>query len=131
MSQSTLSTSVSGQPPGENTWIWLIKIATGPLLVIVLALHFGVNHYLGSMSSGLMTYDDIIAYYQNPLIPTIEIVFLITVVTHSLIGLRGIILDMNPSRKVLTIVTWLMVILGVLSVGYGIWLAMAIASQGS
>ena len=131
MSQSTLSTSVSGQRPGENTWIWLIKIATGPLLVIVLALHFGVNHYLGSMSSGLMTYDDIIAYYQNPLIPTIEIVFLITVVTHSLIGLRGIILDMNPSRKVLTIVTWLMVILGVLSVGYGIWLAMAIASQGS
>ena len=133
MSQSTLSNPVSrsGPRPGENTWIWLIKIATGPLLLIVLALHFGVNHYLGSMSSGLMTYDDVIAYYQNPIIPTIEIVFLITVVTHCLIGLRGIILDMNPSRKVLNIVTWLMVILGVFSVGYGVWLALAIASQGS
>jgi succinate dehydrogenase / fumarate reductase membrane anchor subunit len=131
MSQSTLSSPVSGRRPGENTWIWLIKIATGPLLVLVIGLHFAVNHYLGSMSSGLMTYEDIIAYYQNPIIPIVEIVFLVTVVTHCLIGLRGIILDMNPSRGVLKIVTWLMVILGVFSVGYGVWLALAIASQGS
>jgi succinate dehydrogenase hydrophobic anchor subunit len=131
MSQSTLSSPVSGRRPGENTWIWLIKIATGPLLVLVIGLHFAVNHYMGSMSSGLMTYEDVIAYYQNPIIPIIEIVFLATVVTHCLIGLRGIILDMNPSRNVLNIVTWLMVILGVFSVGYGVWLAFAIASQGS
>jgi succinate dehydrogenase / fumarate reductase membrane anchor subunit len=131
MSQTTLSSPVSGRRPGENTWIWLIKIATGPLLVLVIGLHFAVNHYMGSMSSGLMTYEDVIAYYQNPIIPIIEIVFLATVVTHSLIGLRGIILDMNPSRSVLNIVTWLMVILGVFSVGYGVWLALAIASQGS
>ena len=131
MSQTTLSSAGSAPRPGENTWIWLIKIATGPLLVLVIGLHFAVNHYLGSMSSGLMTYDDIIAYYQNPIVPIIEIVFLVTVVTHCLIGLRGIILDMNPSRSVLKIVTWLMVILGVFSVGYGVWLAFAIASQGS
>ena len=133
MSQSTLSSPVpsSGRRPSENTWIWLIKIVTGPLLVLLIGLHFAVNHYMGSMSSGLMTYDDIIAYYQNPIIPIIEIVFLATVVTHCLIGLRGIVLDMNPSRSVLKIVTWLMVILGVFSVGYGIWLAFAIASQGS
>jgi len=131
MSQSTISTPVSGPRPGENTWIWLIKIVTGPLLVLVIALHFIVNHYLGSLASGLMTRGDVIAYYQSPIVITIEIVFLVTVVTHSLIGLRGIILDMNPSRRVLNILTWLFVILGVFSVGYGIWLALAIASQGS
>ncbi len=131
MSQTTLTSPSAGRRPGENTWIWLIKIATGPLLVLVIILHFAVNHYMGSMSSGLMTYNDIIAYYQNPIIPTIEIVFLATVVTHCLIGLRGIVIDMNPSRKVLNTVTWLLVILGVFSVGYGIWLALAIASQGS
>jgi succinate dehydrogenase hydrophobic anchor subunit len=131
MSQSTFSSPVSGPRPGENTWIWLIKIVTGPLLVIVLGLHFIVNHYLGSMSSGLMTYDDVIRYFQNPLIPAIEILFLVTVVTHSLIGLRGIVLDMNPSRSILRLITWLLVILGVSSVGYGIWLALTIASMGS
>jgi succinate dehydrogenase / fumarate reductase membrane anchor subunit len=131
MSQPTLSSSVSGPRPGENTWLWLIKIVTGPLLVLVLILHFTVNHYLGSLGSGLMTYDDVIRYFQNPLIPAIEILFLITVVTHCLIGLRGIILDLNPSRAVLNIVTWLLAILGVSSVVYGIWLALTISSKGS
>lgn len=131
MSQTTLSTTRSGPRPGENTWIWLVKIVTGPLLLIVIGLHFSVNHYLGSLPSGLMTQDDVIAYYQSPIIITIEIVFLITVVTHSLIGLRGIILDMNPSPRVLNVVTWLLAILGVFAVGYGIWLALAIAAQGS
>ena len=95
MSQSTSFLLCFGPRPGENTWLWLIKIVTGPLLVIVLVLHFTVNHYLGSMSSGLMTYDDVIQYFQNPIIPAIEILFLITVVTHCLIGLRGIVLDMK------------------------------------
>ena len=131
MSQSTINPSAYGPRPGENTWIWLIKIVTGPLLLVVLILHFGVNHYMGSTPTGLMTYDDIVAYYQNPIIPAIEILFLATVVTHSLIGLRGIILDLNPSRRVLSIATWLLVILGVFSLGYGIWLAITIASLGS
>jgi succinate dehydrogenase / fumarate reductase membrane anchor subunit len=131
MSQSTLSSSVSGPRPGENTWVWLIKIATGPLLVLVLLLHFIVNHYLGSLSSGLMTYADVVRYYQNPIIPAIEILFLATVVTHCLIGLRGIILDLNPSRLLLNILTWLLAILGVSSVGYGVWLVLTIVSKGS
>jgi succinate dehydrogenase hydrophobic anchor subunit len=78
-----------------------------------------------------MTHDDVIRYFRNPIIPAIEILFLITVVTHSLIGLRGIFLDMNPSRQALTIVTWLLAVVGVSSVGYGIWLALTIASLGT
>ena len=131
MSQSLSSSRASGPRPGENTWICLIKMVTGPLLLVVLGLHFSVNHYMGSMSSGLMTYEDVIQYFQNPLIPAIEILFLITVVTHSLIGLRGIVLDMNPSQNVLSIVTWLMVVLGASSIAYGIWLALTIASLGN
>src|SRR5690349_1457447 len=129
MSQST-SSYISAPRPGETTWIWLIKIVTGPLLILVLILHLILNHYIGSLPSGLMSYNDIVRYYQNPVIPAIEILFLITVVTHCLIGLRGIILDMNPSRQILSAVTWLLSILGVFSVGYGIWLALTIASKG-
>ena len=130
MSQSA-PPSFAGPRPGENTWLWLIKIVTGPLLVIVLGLHLTVNHYMGSLATGLMTHDDVIQYFQNPIIPAIEILFLVTVVTHSLLGLRGILLDMNPSRSVLKIVTWLLVILGVSSVAYGTWLALTIASLGT
>lgn len=131
MSQSTSPSYVSGPRPGENTWIWLVKIATGPLLVIVLGLHLTVNHYLGSVPSGLMNYEDVVRYFQNPIIPAIEILFLVTVVTHSLIGVRGILLDMNPSRNALNIITWLLVLLGASSIMYGVWLALTIASKGS
>jgi succinate dehydrogenase membrane anchor subunit len=131
MSQSTSSTYVTAPRPGETTWIWLIKIVTGPLLILLLILHLIVNHYVGSLPSGLMTYADIVHYYQNPIIPIIEILFLATVVTHSLIGLRGIILDLNPSRSVLTAINWFLSLLGIFSVAYGIWLALTIASKGS
>jgi succinate dehydrogenase hydrophobic anchor subunit len=130
MSQSTSSSYISVPRPGETTWIWLVKIVTGPLLILVLILHLTVNHYIGSLPSGLMTYEDVVRYYQNPIIPAIEILFLFLVVTHALIGLRGIILDMNPSRQVLSVVTWSLSLLGVFSVAYGIWLALAIASKG-
>jgi len=129
MSQSTSFSSISAPRPGETTWIWLIKIVTGPLLIVLLILHLIVNHYIGSLPSGLMTYDDVVRYFQNPIIPAIEILFLMTVVTHSLIGLRGIILDMNPSRRVLRVVTWFLSLLGVSSVAYGIWLALTIATK--
>jgi succinate dehydrogenase / fumarate reductase membrane anchor subunit len=131
MSQSTSTSYVSGPRPGENTWLWLTKIITGPLLLLVLGLHFTVNHYLGSLPSGLMTYEDVIRYFQNPVIVAIEILFLVLVVTHSLIGFHGILLDMHPSRNVLMIFTWLHVILGVSAVAYGVWLALTIASLGS
>ena len=123
------STSVSGPRPGETSWVWLIKIATGPLLVLILILHLIVNHYLGSLATGLMSRGDVLRYYQNPIIPAIEILFVITVVSHCLIGLRGIILDMNPSRAVLQAVTWILVLLGGFAVVYGTWLALTVASQ--
>lgn len=131
MSQPTPSFPASGPRPGENTWTWLLKIITGPLLLLILILHFTVNHYLGSMSSGLMTYDDIIQYFQNPVIVAIEILFLVTVVTHSLLGFHGILLDMHPPRALLVISTWLHLVIGISAVVYGIWLALTIASLGT
>jgi succinate dehydrogenase hydrophobic anchor subunit len=72
----------------------------------------------------------VIAYYKNPLIPAMEICFLAAVVTHSLIGLRGIILDLKPSRSALKAIDWILVILGITAVSYGTWLALTIASTG-
>jgi succinate dehydrogenase hydrophobic anchor subunit len=78
-----------------------------------------------------MTYEDVIRYFQNPIIVAIEILFVVTVVTHSLLGFHGILLDMNPPRNLLVLSTWFHIILWIAAVVYGIWLALAIASQGS
>ena len=120
--------NISAPRSGENTWLWLIKIITGPLLLILLGIHLVVNHFIGE--TGLLTYTDIVAYYQNPIIPIMEICFLIAVVTHSLSGLRGIILDLKPSRNILKVVDIILVIAGVSVIIYGTWLALVIASKG-
>ena len=119
---------ISTPRSGENTWLWLIKIITGPLLLILLGIHLVVNHFVSE--TGLLTYADVVAYYQNPIIPIMEICFLIAVVTHSLSGLRGIILDLKPSRNVLRVIDVILVIFGVSVVIYGTWLALVIASKG-
>ena len=131
MSQPIPSVPVSGPRPGESTWIWMIKIVTGPLLVLVLGLHVVANHYLGTLASGLKSRADVIQYFQNPLIVGIEILFLITVVTHSLIGLHGILLDLNPSRALLRAVTWFHLLIGAAAIAYGIWLTFAIVGSAA
>ena len=114
---------------GETTWLWLLKILTGLLVIVILIIHFVVNHFIAE--GGLLTWADVVRYYQNPIIPIMEIAFVALVVSHSLIGLRGIILDLNPSRSVITAVNWLFSLVGVGSVAYGIWLIQVIVSKGS
>jgi len=112
--------------PGEGMWLWLLKMITGGLIIILLLVHFIVNHLVAE--GALLTYSDVVAYYSNAWIVLMEVIFLITVVAHALIGLRSVILDLNPSRVAMTVVDWLLVILGVGSVVYGIWLALSVAS---
>ena len=119
----------SKQTSSETGWLWLLKIITGLLIVVILIIHLIVNHMLGS-EGGLLTFADVVRYYQNPIIPIMEAAFLICVVTHALIGLRGIIIDLNPSPKTLNGITWLLTGLGAVSIIYGIWLLMAIVAQG-
>ena len=112
---------------GENVWLWLIKIISGVLIVVILGVHLVVNHALGA--GGLLTWSDVVSYYSHPIIPIMESLFIILVVPHSLIGLRGIILDLHPARGILTAIDWLFSSVGVVAVVYGVWLISVLASQ--
>ncbi|MHC1784996.1 MAG: hypothetical protein AB9891_19960 [Anaerolineaceae bacterium] len=115
------------KPRTENSWLWLLKIIAGLLIILLLGLHFIVNHILAP--NGLLSYAEVVAYYKNPVIPTIEIIFLITVIVHAFIGLRSIVLDLNPSRTVLQWVTGLLTMVGAGAIAYGIWLVVVIAAR--
>jgi succinate dehydrogenase / fumarate reductase membrane anchor subunit len=112
---------------GENVWIWLLKILTGLGIIVLLAVHLIVNHL--TAVGGLLTHADVVAYYTNPWIVLMEAVFLLFVVSHSLIGMRSIILDLKPSRPMLRLVDVAFVIIGVTSSVYGIWLLQAVVRQ--
>jgi succinate dehydrogenase hydrophobic anchor subunit len=115
--------------PSENAWLWLLKIASGVIIVVILIIHLIVNHF--TAPDGLLSYDEVVAYYQNPLIPLMEGIFLIFVVVHSLLGLRSIFLDLKPSPSVLRVLDGVLSLFGVTAIIYGLWLLMAVVSQGS
>ncbi len=117
----------SSPKSGENVWLWLFKIVSGVLIVVILGVHFVVNHAIGT--GGLLTWQDVVNYYSHPIVPIMESLFIILVVPHSLIGLRGILLDLRPSREILTAINWLFSIVGVVAVVYGVWLISVLATQ--
>lgn len=124
---ATVSTTPASTPKrGENFWLWLLKIVSGLLVIVLLGVHLTVNHI--TPTEGLMTYQDVVAYLSNPWIALMEISFLIIVVSHALIGARSIVLDFNPSRGVLRFVNWLFLGIGVVSIVYGIWLVWVIVT---
>src|SRR3990172_7085408 len=112
----------------EGSGRWLLKIFTGLLIVVFLGIHFVVNHLVAP--GGLLTYADVVAYFQNPIIVVMEISFLILFVIHSFLGLRSILLDLNPSPMVLRVVNFVLVVIGAVAVIYGAWLALTIAGRG-
>jgi succinate dehydrogenase / fumarate reductase membrane anchor subunit len=113
---------------GEGAGLWFLKILTGFLVIVVLIIHLIVNHLI--VEGGLLTYADVVRYYQNPIIPILEIAFLIFVVTHALMRLRSVLLDLHPSNKVLKLINYGLVVLGVGSIAYGTWLILVIVGRG-
>jgi succinate dehydrogenase hydrophobic anchor subunit len=118
----------SAPKPREGTWLWLFKIVAGLMIVVLLGIHYVVNHLLPS--SGLLSYSEVVQYYQNPIIPVMEIIFLIFVISHALVGLRSILLDLNPSNRILRAADILFIVVGLGFSIYGIWLVLVVVQLG-
>jgi succinate dehydrogenase hydrophobic anchor subunit len=114
---------------GENSWLWLAKVASGAFVIVVLFLHLVVNHLV--VEGGLMSYTDVIRYLSIPGIALMEMSFLVVVVIHSLIGLRSILTDLNLSKQITSIMDPALVGIGAISIIYGIWLMQTILRQGA
>lgn len=113
---------------GEGAGIWFLKIITGFLVILVLLIHLVVNHLI--VEGGLLSYADVVQYYQIAIVPIMEVFFLVFVVTHALLGLRSVLLDLHPSNKMLKVINSGLISLGVVSIVYGTWLVIVIAGRG-
>jgi succinate dehydrogenase hydrophobic membrane anchor protein len=100
------------------TVAWLWQVVTGVGLVLLLGLHMIANHFIAK--GGLRDYAAVVAYLRNPIILVLEILFLVCVTTHALLGVRAIFLDFGLSDRVEQILTRVLKWIGVLTVGYGL-----------
>ena len=110
------------EPKATSAWLW--QVFTGVGLVILLGLHFIANHFIAK--GGLRNFADVVAYLRNPIIFGLELLFLVFVTTHALLGVRAILLDLGFSERTEKRLSQVLTGVGVLTVGYGLWLTWVI-----
>jgi succinate dehydrogenase hydrophobic anchor subunit len=124
---NTLTRPVAADRPAQTDRagaLWLVQVATGMLLVIILGLHMVAHHFV--VEGGLRDFDDVIAYVSNPLIFVLEVLFLVVVTVHAMLGLRAILLDLPLSARGRRLVDRALTLFGAITIAYGLWLAIAI-----
>jgi succinate dehydrogenase hydrophobic anchor subunit len=102
----------------KPTTAWLWQAFTGVGLVILLGLHFIANHFVAK--GGLRDFAEVVAYLRNPVILCLEVLFLLCVTTHALLGVRAILLDFGLSQQTERSLDRVLKVVGALTVGYGL-----------
>jgi len=110
-------------------WSWIATTLTGIGLLILLTVHMVANHFVVASVGGLRSYRQILEYIANPAIFTIEAIFLLFVTVHAMLGLRGVLLDLDPSPRVQRWIDAGLVALGLLTLAYGYFLIGTLASR--
>lgn len=121
------STWTPSNEAGKPAWGWILQALTGALLLVLLTLHMIANHFM--VSQGLRNAADVVSYFSNPVIVGIEVLFLVVVVWHGLLGLRAIIFDFGFSPRTERRITVILTVVGVVAVVYGLWLTSVIVSR--
>lgn len=124
---SNLSTSAVQSPAtrrDRSGSLWVVQAFSGLFLVFILGMHMIAHHFV--VEDGLRNYQQVLDYVANPAIFVTEILFVILATVHALLGVRSIIIDLRPSPAALRTIQWLLVVVGVVTIGYGLWLAFAL-----
>src|SRR3954470_7341935 len=87
---------------------WYLQRVTGAALLVLLILHFWVEHFTADVRHGGLTFEIVQRrFFQNRWFVAIDISFLLVALYHGLNGLRNIILDFGrvtaPYRNAVTV----------------------------
>jgi succinate dehydrogenase hydrophobic anchor subunit len=108
------------------SFAWLGQAVSGLLLIAIFGLHIYFQHF---QARGLLNAGEVIAHVASPVIFGLEILFVIVITYHALLGIRAIIFDLSLAEATRRKVTTGLTILGILTAGYGLMLAILIRSQ--
>ncbi len=112
---------------GRRDLAWLAQAVTGAAVLVLVTLHMIANHFV--VPEGLRNFAQVVAYLSNPVIVVLEVAFLVTVTWHGLLGLRAVLLDFGFGARAEALITRLLVVVGIATVGYGLWVTSVIVGQ--
>jgi succinate dehydrogenase / fumarate reductase, membrane anchor subunit len=106
----------------RNALEWYFQRVTGGLLLVLLAAHFWVEHFMTApLRRGDLTFQVIVSRISNPAWQAIDIGFLIVALLHGLNGLRNIILDYGRmGKRAVAAMNMALILIGVVWAWWGI-----------
>ena len=108
---------------------WLSTAFTGMALLVLVTVHMVAHHFVVREIGGLRTYEQVLEYIGNPVIFVIEAVFLVVVTWHAMLGLRAVALDLALPARLERLVRPGVVVLGAVTVVYGLVLIGVLAGR--
>jgi succinate dehydrogenase hydrophobic anchor subunit len=114
---------------GRSARLWHWTAGSGMALLVLATLHIIAQHFIVDQKAGLRTYGEVLSYISNPVIFVLEAGFLVAVTIHAMLGIRGVLHDLDlgsRSARRLDVVLW---VLGTLTVTYGLGLLITLAAR--
>src|SRR5437762_956551 len=115
------------QRSGSRTW--RVTALTGIVVLVLVTVHMVAHHFVVKQVGGLRTYDQVLEYIGNPVILVLEELFLVAVTWHAMLGLRAVLFDLGLPDAWRRRVSRGLAALGVLTIAYGSFLVLTLASR--
>jgi succinate dehydrogenase hydrophobic anchor subunit len=112
---------------GSRTW--KATAYSGAALLLLVTVHMVAHHFVVKEVGGLRTYAQVLDYVSNPAMFVIEVLFLVLVTTHAMLGLRSVLFDFGLSTRSKRVVARGLLVLGIVTVAYGVTLIGVLASR--
>ncbi len=111
----------------RKTYLWFAHLVTGVLIAVLLGIHMVMQHldaildFFGVDVTEATSYESMIDRASQGIWIGLYIALLAFGLYHGINGLRGIILETTSSAKTGRIVTWVLIVLGIIIFGWGTW----------
>jgi len=115
--------------PARSARVWRWTAGSGIALVVLATMHIVAQHFIVHQKGGLRTYGEVISYVSNPVMFVLESCFVFAVTIHAMLGIRGILhdLDLVPrTARRLDVALW---VLGSVTVAYAVGLLITLAAR--
>jgi succinate dehydrogenase hydrophobic anchor subunit len=115
---------------GRSARVWHWTAGSGMALVLLATMHIVAQHFVVHQKGGLRTYAEVLDYVANPVIFVLEAAFLVAVTIHAMLGVRGVLGDLDPSPRTQRRIDRALWIVGAATIAYGMALLITLAVRG-
>lgn len=119
----------------RTTYLWLLQLVSGVLIAVLLGIHVVSIHlrailgFFGVDATQPTSWESMIGRANQGIWVGLYIALLALVLYHSLYGLRSIIFELTPSIKTERIVTWVIIVFGIIAFIGGTYVPIALFSR--